>query len=85
MITKRDLMTLKSCVDALSKSGNIAADAMMTVGMTYQNVNNAIEKMSDGDILIVFTPGKKNDDPELPGDTQPDANEEPKESKKKPD
>lgn len=85
MITRNDLAVFKSCIETLSQNGKIAPDAMLTVGITYENLKKAIEKMQEGDVLVVFTPSKKNEAAELPGETKQEQKDEPKpkESKKR--
>lgn len=83
MITKNDLKVLLQCVESTQKTGNVHPDAMVVVGVTYQNTKKAIESMDDGDLLILFSP-KKN---ELPGESgeqsQPLPENEPEPKAKK--
>lgn len=85
MITRNDLAVFKSCIETLLQNGKIAPDAMLTVGIAYENLKKAIEKMQEGDVLVVFTPSKKNEKPELPehGDQEAKEEQKPKESKKR--
>lgn len=76
VISKREIANLLACVEALSATGKIKPEAMIEVGVTYSNAKRALDSMDDGDVLIVFSPSKKNEQPDPGGQEQPEASEE---------
>lgn len=65
MITKNDLNVFLACIESTVKSGNVATDALIAVGLANRNLKAAIEAMDDGDMLILHSPKKKD----LPGES----------------
>lgn len=84
MITKGNLELLIKCVEVCQQSGKIGADAMVPVGIAYNNAKQTIEGMDEGDCLILFHPSEKKDFPAtVPVVAKADMTEEvPKELKK---
>ena len=60
MISKNDLQALMLCTEVAQTSGKVGVDAMIGVGVAYQNAKRALSDMHEGDMLIVFSP-KKNE------------------------
>jgi len=63
MLNKNSVQNLLACVEIAQKTGQITPDAMVSVGIAYQNGKTLFEKMDDGDVLIVFSPKKKEMEP----------------------
>lgn len=63
-----------ACVELAQASGKIALNAMLRVGIAVNNAQAAMDKMTDSDVLIVFTP-KKND--LEPGESAEPSQEQP--------
>lgn len=76
MLNKKDLQTLKACLEIVVKSGKVEPEALISVGVTYNNIDMAIKSLEDGDVLIKFTPAKKNTEQELPQQGSPDSPDE---------
>ena len=60
-MTKNDLQAIMACVEVAQQSGKIAMNAMLRVGIAVQSAQMLMDKMEPSDVLIVFTPAKKND------------------------
>lgn len=74
MLTKKDLQNLLGSVEIAQRAGQIPPASMVVVGAAYQNGLSMLEKMQDGDMLVMFT-AKKNDlEPGESGEqSQPEA------------